>query len=95
MLRAKILGLGSYVPERVVTNEELAYLDQRHVRQAEKQCDTTDEWIRHRTGVEERRYVPNDESTTCSDLAHHASVKAIEDAGCEPKDIDCIILATL
>jgi 3-oxoacyl-[acyl-carrier-protein] synthase-3 len=94
-LRAKILGLGSYVPDRIVTNEELAYLDPRHVRQAEKQSDTTDEWIRNRTGVEERRYVPNDESTTCSDLAHRAAVKAIEDAGCEPKDIDCIILATL
>ncbi|MBL8741345.1 MAG: 3-oxoacyl-ACP synthase, partial [Myxococcales bacterium] len=95
MLRAKILGLGSYVPDRIVTNEELAYLDERHVRQAEKQSDTTDEWIRNRTGVEERRYVPNDESTTCSDLAYRAAIKAIEDAGCEPKDIDCIILATL
>ncbi len=95
MLRSKILGLGSYVPDRIVTNEELAYLDERHVRQAEKQSDTTDEWIRNRTGVEERRYVPNDESTTCSDLAHRASLRAIEDAGCEPKDIDCIILATL
>jgi 3-oxoacyl-[acyl-carrier-protein] synthase-3 len=95
MLRSKILGLGSYVPDRVVTNEELAYLDHRHVRHAEKQIDTSDEWIRARTGVEERRYVPNDESTTCSDLAKHAAERALADAGCTAKDVDCIILATL
>jgi 3-oxoacyl-[acyl-carrier-protein] synthase-3 len=95
MLRAKILGLGSYVPERVVTNEEIAFLDDQHVRHADKQMDTTDEWIRNRTGIEERRYVPNDGSTACSDLALHASRAAIEDAGRKPADIDCIILATL
>lgn len=95
MLRSTILGLGSYVPDRVVKNEELAYLDSKHVRHEEKITDTSDEWIKKRTGVEERRYVPNDESTTCSDLAYRASVKAIEDAGCEPKDIDCIVYATL
>jgi 3-oxoacyl-[acyl-carrier-protein] synthase-3 len=95
MQHAKILGLGSYVPDRVVTNEEIAYLDNKHVRQETKQTDTTDEWIRARTGVEERRYVPNDESTTCSDLAAHASRRALADAGCEAKDIDCIIYATL
>ena len=95
MRRAKILGLGSYVPDRVVTNEEIAYLDQKHVRQAAKQMDTSDEWIRARTGIEERRYVPNDGTTACSDLALHASRRAIEDAGLTPKDIDCIVLATL
>ena len=95
MLRSKILGIGSYVPDRIVKNEELAYLDQRHVRHVEKRTETSDEWIKARTGVEERRYVPNDESTTCSDLAHRASVKALADAGCEAKEIDCIIYATL
>ena len=95
MLRAKILGLGSYVPDRVVTNEEIAFLDNQHVRHVEKQMDTTDEWIQKRTGIQERRYVPNDKSTACSDLALHAARRAIEDAGCTPRDIDCIILATL
>lgn len=95
MIRSKILGLGSYVPDRVVPNEELAYLDERHVRHAEKRTETTADWIRTRTGVEERRYVPNDESTTCSDLAHRAATRALEDAGCTAKEVDCIILATL
>ena len=95
MLRSKILGLGSYVPERVVTNEEIAYLDERHVRHETKRTETTDEWIRARTGIEERRYVPNDESTTCSDLAKWASERALADAGCSAADVDCIILATL
>ena len=95
MLRSKILGLGSYVPDRVVTNDDLAHFDNRHVRHAEKQIDITDEWVRERTGVEQRRYVPNDESTTCSDLAQRASLAALEDAGISAKEIDCIIYATL
>ena len=95
MLRSKILGLGSYVPDRIVTNDDLAHFDNRHVRHAEKQIDITDEWVRERTGVEQRRYVPNDESTTCSDLAQRASLAALEDAGISAKEIDCIIYATL
>lgn len=95
MTRAKILGLGSYVPERVVTNEEIPFLDHNHVRQPEQQSETNDEWIRARTGIEERRYVPNDETWYSSDLALHASKKAMEDAGVEASDIDCIIFATL
>jgi 3-oxoacyl-[acyl-carrier-protein] synthase III len=95
MLRSTVLGLGSYVPDRVVKNEELAFLDERHVRQPEKRTETSDEWIRARTGVEERRYVPNDESTTCSDLAYRAASAALADAGCDPKEVDCIIYATL
>lgn len=95
MIRSKILGLGSYVPDRIVTNEELQYLDHRHVRHAEPQMDTTDAWIRKRTGIEERRYVPNDETVTCSDLALWASQRALEDAKVDPKEIDCILLGTL
>jgi len=95
MIRTKILGLGSYVPDRVVPNEELTYLDAKHVRQATVQTETDDAWIQKRTGISERRYVPNDGSTWTSDLALHAANRALADAGLEAKDIDCIILGTL
>lgn len=95
MTRAKILGLGSYVPDRVVKNEEIPYLDDQHVRQAEIQTETNDDWIRTRTGIEERRYVPNDGTWACSDLGVEAAKRALDDAGLTAKDIDCIIFATL
>ena len=95
MIRTKILGLGSYVPERVVTNEEIAFLDQQHVRQAVRQTETDDAWIQQRTGIKERRYVPNDGKTWTSDLAVNAARAALADANLEAKDIDCIILGTL
>jgi 3-oxoacyl-[acyl-carrier-protein] synthase III len=95
MLRAQILGIGSYVPDRVITNDELAYLDDQHLRHTDKQLDITDEWVQARTGIVERRYVANDGKTACSDLALHASRRAIEDAGCTAADIDCIVYATL
>jgi 3-oxoacyl-[acyl-carrier-protein] synthase-3 len=95
MIRTKILGLGSYVPERVVANEELPFLDDKHVRQAVQQMETNDAWIQQRTGIKERRYVPNDGSTSTSDLALEAAKRAINDAGLQPSDIDCIILGTL
>src|SRR5262245_19252836 len=95
MIRTKVLGLGSYVPERVVPNEEIPYLDDHHVRQATKLTETDDEWIQKRTGIKERRYVPNDGSTSTSDLAVHAARRALADAGIEASDIDCIILGTL
>ncbi len=95
MIRTKLLGLGSYVPERVVTNEELAYLDEHHVRQPTVQTETNDEWIQKRTGIRERRYVPNDRSQSTSDLALLASKRALEDADMPASDIDCIIFGTL
>jgi 3-oxoacyl-[acyl-carrier-protein] synthase III len=82
MQRAYIMGTGFYVPDRVVTNDELS-----------RSMDTNDEWIRQRTGIERRRYAPDD--VACSDLAFQASVRAMENAGVGKESIDCIILATL
>jgi 3-oxoacyl-[acyl-carrier-protein] synthase-3 len=95
MIRAHILGIGAYVPERVVRNEEIPFLNDQHVRCAEQQTDTSDAWIRERSGIEERRYVPNDASVGCSDLAREASERALADANVEAAEVDCIILATL
>src|SRR5262249_29327505 len=95
MLASKILGLGSFVPDRVVTNDDLRYFDDQHVRSDTPRTETSDDWIRARTGIETRRYVPNDGTWACSDVALPAAQRAIADAGCEPRDIDCIIFATL
>jgi len=80
--RAKIVGTGLFVPERVVTNDDLALL-----------MDTSDEWIRQRSGIAERHYIS--EGETPADLARQATERALEAAHLEPSDIDCIILATL
>ncbi len=82
MQRAHILGTGFYVPDRVVTNDELARL-----------MNTSDEWIRQRTGIERRRYAPDD--VGCAELAYRASLPALENARVRPAEIDCIVLATL
>ncbi len=95
MIRTKVLGLGSYVPDRIVKNEEIAFLNDQHVRQDTKQTETDDEWIQRRTGISERRYVQNDGSVSTSDLALQAAKRALADANLEAKDIDCIILGTL
>jgi len=84
LLNAYISGTGYYVPPRVVTNDNL---------RDDYGIDTTDEWIRQRTGIEERRFA--DEGISSSDLAVHASRMAIENAGLTNKDIDLIIFATL
>jgi 3-oxoacyl-[acyl-carrier-protein] synthase III len=81
MNQAGIIGVGAYVPERVVTNDDLA-----------KIVDTSDEWIFQRTGIRERRWARDDEYT--SDLAIKATKKALERAEVSPEDIDYILVAT-
>jgi 3-oxoacyl-[acyl-carrier-protein] synthase-3 len=82
-MRTKIAGIGHYVPEQIVTNDQLA-----------QYMDTTDEWIRERTGIEERRYAIKHKESTSS-LGVKAAKIAIERAGITPDDIDFIIFATL
>ena len=77
---ARIIGTGSYLPPKVVTNFDL-----------EKTLDTSDEWITSRTGIKERRIVTD--QNTC-DLALEASIKALSMAELKPEDIDLIILST-
>jgi len=82
MPRTAIVALGTEVPDRVVTNDELSRV-----------MDTTDAWIQERTGIQERRWVR--EGTGNSDLALAATKKALDKAGWEPKDIEAIVYATL
>lgn len=81
-MNAGILGIGRCLPEKVLTNFDL-----------EKIVDTSDEWIRTRTGIEERRIASDDVDT--SDMAYEASLKAIQDSGITPEDIDLILVATV
>jgi 3-oxoacyl-[acyl-carrier-protein] synthase-3 len=81
-VRVGIAGLGSYVPERVLTNLDFEQL-----------VDTSDEWIVQRTGIRERRFAKEGEAT--SDLCLHAARRALEAAQCEPSDVDLIIVGTL
>ncbi|HHT9114866.1 MAG: ketoacyl-ACP synthase III [Planctomycetes bacterium] len=80
--RASITGIGSYLPDKVLTNYDL-----------EKMVDTSNDWIIQRTGIKERRIVEN--GVTTSDLATQASLRAMEDAGVSPKDLDMIITSTI
>ncbi|NGX28638.1 MAG: 3-oxoacyl-[acyl-carrier-protein] synthase 3 [Candidatus Anoxychlamydiales bacterium] len=82
MKKAKIIGLGSYLPKKVLTNADF-----------EKMIDTSDEWITSRTGIKERRIAADDEFT--SDMGYEAAKKAIEDAKLKAEDIDIIFVATL
>ncbi|NMM49259.1 3-oxoacyl-ACP synthase III family protein [Marinigracilibium pacificum] len=83
MRNSKIAGVGHYVPEKVVTNDDLAKL-----------MDTSDDWIRERTGIRERRYY-NPETDTTANMGVKAAKMAMEDAGISPSDIDFIVFATL
>ena len=80
--RSRIIGCGSYLPERLVTNEELA-----------KRINTSDDWIRQRTGIRQRHMAADGEK--CSDLAISAGRMALERAGVQPsRDLDLIVMAT-
>jgi len=81
MIYSRIIGTGSHLPEKVVTNLEL-----------EKTLDTSDQWIQDRTGIKQR-YIAGENETTCS-LAEQAARRAMKAAGKGPGDIDLIILAT-
>ena len=81
MLRSVVLGVGAYLPARVVTNQELS-----------RTMDTSDEWIRERTGIAQRHLAADGECT--SDLACAAARQALERAGVKPGDIDLVLVAT-
>src|SRR5258708_12718417 len=75
-----IVGTGSYVPEKILTNDDLSRI-----------VDTSDEWITTRTGIKERRMAAKDEQT--SDMATKATLKALEQAKVKPQHIDLILVA--
>lgn len=81
-MNAGIIGVGKYVPKKVVTNADL-----------EKMVDTSDEWIRTRTGIENRHFAEDDENT--SDLAIKAAQSALQNSGLTPQDIGLILVATV
>jgi 3-oxoacyl-[acyl-carrier-protein] synthase-3 len=81
MIRTRILGTGQYLPERILTNKDI-----------EGFCDTTDEWIRQRTGIGQRCVAPK--GTGTSEVAVPACLKALEAAGVEPKEVDLIVCST-
>jgi 3-oxoacyl-[acyl-carrier-protein] synthase III len=81
MPRARILGTGFAVPDRVVTNDDLSAF-----------MDTSDEWIRTRTGIQERRWAR--EGETGAELAHQAALRALEAAGLDAGELDAIVYAT-
>ena len=80
-MRSRIVGTGSYLPAKVLTNADLA-----------RQVDTSDAWIRTRTGIRERRIAAPAEQT--SDLALHAARNALEAAGIAPEEVDLVVVAT-
>jgi 3-oxoacyl-[acyl-carrier-protein] synthase-3 len=81
LFRSQVIGCGAYLPETALTNRDLA-----------KIVDTSDEWIRERSGIEKRHVV--NKKQTCSDLCYSAALKAIENAGIDASQIDCIVVGT-
>src|SRR6056297_2766370 len=84
MHQSKIAGLGSYVPENVVTNDDLSKL-----------MDTNDEWIQERTGIKERRHIKKGDGNSTAIMGVKAAKIAIERAKIDKDDIDLIVFATL
>jgi 3-oxoacyl-[acyl-carrier-protein] synthase-3 len=84
MYNSKIIGLGKYVPDNIVTNDDLSKL-----------MDTTNEWITERTGIKERRWVQKGDGDTTATMGVKAAKIAIERSGIDKNDIDFIIFATL
>ena len=84
MYNSKITGLGYYVPDNVVTNDDLS-----------KMMDTNDEWIQERTGIKERRWIAENSTDTTASMGVKAAKIAIERAGISKDDIDFIVFATL
>ena len=82
MKKARIIGTGSYLPEKILTNFDL-----------EKMVDTSNDWILARTGIEQRRIVADGEAT--SDMATKAAVRALEAAGVEAEELDLIVMGTI
>ncbi|MFC0271996.1 beta-ketoacyl-ACP synthase III [Metabacillus herbersteinensis] len=81
-MNAGVIGIGRYVPEKIVTNADL-----------EKMVDTSDEWIRTRTGIEERRIA--DDNIDTSDMAFFAAKEALKNAEIDAEDLDLILVATV
>lgn len=84
MYKSRITGLGYYVPDNIVTNNDLS-----------KFMDTSDEWIQERTGIKERRWITEGSEDTSAVMGAKAAKIAIKRAGLSPKDIDFIVFATL
>ena len=84
MRRTFIKGTGRYVPDRLITNDDLT-----------QWMDTSDEWIEQRTGIKQRYWIPEEGGVGASDLGLEATKLALDKSGWKPEDIDLIIFATL
>ena len=82
-MRLKIIGTGSYLPEKIATNDDMAQL-----------VDTSDEWIRTRTGIRQRHLVSSPEENTTY-MAVQAAKRALDSSNLKPEDIDVILVATV
>ena len=84
MYNSRIIGMGKYLPDNVVKNDDLA-----------KIMDTSDEWIQERTGIKERRHIVKGSGDSVSSMGHQAALMALDRANRTPSDIDLILFATL
>src|SRR4030042_4552757 len=84
MSRAKIIGTGSFVPQRILSNNELEII-----------VDTNDKWITRRTGIKQRRISSKDRKETTTDLGVQAALRAMKMAGISAADLDMIVVGTV